>query len=199
MEIWHAIEEIDSALLVLINHGRSDLLNWLMPVLSDFQVALPLVVLILSWRLWKGTNRERIMWVGLVAAIVLADMLCARVLKTLVDRPRPFFHTDGIYVMRDGRWIRNTLEAGQRLKGSLSWPSCHAMNIWTFAAYTGAFSMRWGLAAMVLAVGVCYSRIYLGVHYPLDVVGGGFLGTLVGVAAAALVKTVQARYMGPPC
>lgn len=87
------------------------------------------------------------------------------ILKNLVARPRPF-----------------TIATEVALKiprpGEYSFPSGHTMNSFTAAVSIFLFYKRPGVAALVLAGLIAFSRMYLFVHYPTDILGGILLGTL---------------------
>src|SRR5262249_43382220 len=113
----------------------------------------------------------------LTLAIVFASLMANSVLKPLVSRERPFVSTPEILVI------------GSR-PGDGSFPSGHSAN-----AFAGASVLARRLRAgrvlwWALAVLIAYSRIYLGVHYPLDVIGGALLGWVCGAAAGRLTEVV---------
>ncbi len=184
----HLIIELDRELLLAINGFRLPVFNWLMPILSDFNKVAPLLAILIAWRLWKGDNHERIMWIGVVVAVIIGDMFCARILKPLVARPRPFTVMDGIHLYKKGKWLLTTPELRALMAASMSWPSCHAVNSWTAAGFILHYSRRWGVFLAILALGISYSRVYLGVHYPLDVICGGIIGISWGFLAATLLE-----------
>ncbi|MDP8299691.1 MAG: phosphatase PAP2 family protein [Candidatus Tantalella remota] len=101
----------------------------------------------------------------LLMAGVSFSYYCMSTLKTLVTRPRPFMTIEGV--------------APLIVANGFSFPSGHATMAFTAAFIFSACFRKWYIF-YTLAVLVGISRIYLGVHYPLDVVAGAALGTLIG-------------------
>lgn len=120
--------------------------------------------------LWKGGWRGRLFVLGMVLAVALTDILCAQVLKPLIARVRPCVALEGVRLL-----------AG--IKTSWSMPSNHAANTAAAATIVGFCYRRWLWLAVPIAALVAYSRVYVGVHYPLDVL----LGAVIGVSVAAFV------------
>jgi undecaprenyl-diphosphatase len=114
-------------------------------------------------------TRTRVVVLTLALAVGMAD-LAANHLKDLVDRQRPC--TDpAVSELVDARWT---------VHGSKSFPSSHAANSAAMATVVALYFPAALIPAVALAFLVGFSRIYLGVHYPLDVAAGWLLGALSG-------------------
>jgi undecaprenyl-diphosphatase len=99
-----------------------------------------------------------------VAGVLVADA-AALALKELVRRPRP--HLDPLV----------------RVPSDWSFPSGHAATSFAGATMLSHFLPRLRVALYLLAAAIAWSRVYVGVHYPADVLAGAALGTAVGWAA----------------
>ncbi len=188
MSLFYHLKEVDHQLLLLINHTKSPFLDWAMPLVTEIGSVVPLLLLFITWRLYKGDNKERLFWIAGIVSIILADAMCARLLKPVFARPRPYNVLDGIYIYKKGAWLMTTEELRNGLKLKFSFPSCHAINTWTAAGYVSMFHRKAGLALALIAFFVSYSRIYLGVHYPGDVFFGSLSGIFVGLLFGLMVK-----------
>jgi len=79
--------------------------------------------------------------------------------------------------------------------GRWSFPSAHAANAAAVAVVLTGWYPRWRIAFGVLAFLIGYSRIYVGVHYPLDVLGGWALGILCGIVVLQGTQWVRKRFL----
>jgi undecaprenyl-diphosphatase len=116
----------------------------------------------------------------LVLAVGSADLLCFRVLKPLVRRPRPS------HALEDARVL-----GGKR--GMKGFPSNHAANITAAMTILAYFYRRFLYGAIFIAVIVSFSRIYVGVHYPLDVIAGAAIGALISYLWLLLWREADKR------
>jgi undecaprenyl-diphosphatase len=108
-------------------------------------------------------------------AVGLNDFICHNVLKELVARPRP------CHTLPELQHITNC-------SNSFSFPSNHASNLFTAATTMSLCFKNLAFLAYACALLVGYSRVYLGVHYPFDVIGGAVFGTLMGILGYKLYK-----------
>lgn len=169
-------------------HGtaRADWLDTLIPFLRNqyFWAPLYLFLLLLATvnRQWRG-----LVWcLGFLTAFALADHISASILKPLIGRVRPC----------NDPAMAQALHLLVPCGGGLSFPSSHASNHFamaTFTAWTLARSGRWWIWWPMMAWGVlvAYAQVYVGVHYPGDVLGGAILGFLLGSFAATLYRRVD--------
>ncbi|MEU1537225.1 phosphatase PAP2 family protein [Actinacidiphila glaucinigra] len=169
----------DVSLLRDINGLAKDAPRWLdrvVEAVGEYGLVL-LMVLIAGWCWWRVARRSGaeaptavagVIWSGLAAAIALVLNIP---LRNFVDRPRPFLEHKGIDVLVEG-------------KTDFSFVSDHATL--TMAVAMGLFmvSRTWGLAAVAVALAEGFCRVYMGVHYPTDVLGGFALGTAVALLLA---------------
>ncbi len=188
------IHKLDVNLFFAINHTRSPLLDVFMVHLSDFKFFLPFIIVFILYRLIKGSAKERIMWIVGILAVVTSDALCARVLKPLIGRMRPYVDLDHVFLYKSGKWILTNPEFRIGVKNSLSWPSCHSTNMWTAAFFIYGWNKTYSIPIFMLAFLVSYSRIYLGVHYPLDCLGGFLVGFIWGSILVFVAKKVIDLY-----
>ncbi|MBD3344559.1 MAG: phosphatase PAP2 family protein [Chitinivibrionales bacterium] len=107
---------------------------------------------------------------AMLIAVAISDPVCCRILKPLFDRPRPC-HPE--VLLEGGRFLMGN-------KRSPSFPSAHAMNMFTQAMLLTMFYPRRWIWFFLFASLIGFSRIYVGVHYPLDVLAGALFGILTG-------------------
>ena len=164
------LQSLDAALFRFVNLSLSNpLFDIVMPLFSGNSLFFPLLAVLALGLAWKGGVRGRIFLLLLVLILVLGDNLVINQLKQAIGRPRPF------QVMEEVRLL-----AGRGRAESM--PSGHA-SLW-FAATLIAFvyyRRSWRFL-LPMACAVAFSRVYVGVHYPSDVLAGAVLGA--GYAAA---------------
>ncbi len=169
--------EIDQALFFFINVKLANpVTDFLMPLITSdtlLRIIYGAVVVIL---LWRGDKRLRWLVLFSAAALLVTDQMASKVLKPLIERPRPCHELSQIHLLVD-------------CGAGFSMPSSHAANLFGQAVLSSYHikAVRWHL--LVFAMLVALSRIFVGVHYPFDVLVGTSLGCLAGsLGAIAFLK-----------
>ena len=111
--------------------------------------------------------------IAAAAAVGLADLTTVRLLKPLFARARPPFALETVRLLLPHQ------------APSPAFPSAHAANTFAFAFVVFTEYKRVGAALAGVALVVAYSRVYVGVHYPLDAVGGAMWGMFIGICAVS--------------
>jgi undecaprenyl-diphosphatase len=168
--------ELDRALFNIINQGMSNpVTDRLMTLITNGEHWVLAIVLAVSIMLWKDRHRGAYILLGLVVVFALCDQSSAHWLKPLFERPRPC----------------NVIAQTHLLihcSGAFAFPSAHAANtmgsaIWLTWYYP---HLRWVFFSASFLVSI--SRIFVGVHYPLDILGGWILGAFNAVIILLLVR-----------
>lgn len=149
----------------------ADALAPVMKALSSPGFFAPIILIAILWMVFKDGGRGRWTVLALILVILAGDQLSSHVLKPLVNRPRP---------CRPEVGIEGVKTHGARCSSRGSFPSSHATNIAATMLILAWRYRRMTLVAILIAFAVGYSRIYLGVHYPADVLGGWAIGGGLG-------------------
>ncbi|MFH1091534.1 MAG: phosphatase PAP2 family protein [Pseudomonadota bacterium] len=190
-----ALMDLDRFLFLQINTGwRNPGLDWFMPLVSDWKFTWLPLALIMMYCLWRRTSRTLWVLAGMLLVIGLGDALTTYAIKPFFIRPRPYAVLEHIYVHK-GQWGLSEAVAPHL---TMSFPSNHAVNSTAAAVLLIYFFPRWWPLPVVWVILVCYSRIYLGLHYPADVLGGLLFGLVcAGVFLGLeriLVKKMPGRF-----
>ncbi|MDG0814800.1 phosphatase PAP2 family protein [Bdellovibrio sp. PAP01] len=180
------IVNLDKRLFVLINsQWTSSWADHFFPNITDLHKTLPfkltVVPLLIGLFIWtRGLKKGLTILLFCVMAVLISDGIGNYAFKKTVQRPRPA-ETQDLTVQ-----VRAPF-------GGYSFVSNHATNMFSVATF---LSIIYPLAAIPLyfiASLVGYSRIYNGVHFPLDVICGGLLGAMVGFMFAKLCQRAMGR------
>ena len=178
--------ELDRTLFLFINSLHTPLLDGVMDFLSMKAVWIPLYIFIIYLLVKKYRGR---VWVALlftVLLIVVTDQVSV-LIKNTVARLRPC-HEPALEGMI--HLVRN------QCGGMYGFVSSHAANTFGIASFTAPLiNKKWySWSIFIWAAMVSYSRIYLGVHYPGDVIFGALLGIITGFGLSESVKQINKGY-----
>jgi membrane-associated phospholipid phosphatase len=166
------LQAADVALFRFVNQTLGNpVLDVVMPFLSGNPFFAPALAVLGVGLLWKGGARGRLCVLMLVLVVALGDGLVVNTLKHALGRPRPFLTLPDVHLL-----------VGQGSSGSL--PSSHAASWFAASLIVFAYYRRSAWFMLPLASLVALSRVYVGVHYPSDIVAGAIIGA--GYAAAGL-------------
>jgi undecaprenyl-diphosphatase len=144
-----------------------------------------LIILSLALTFFKKTRRYgTAMCIGLAIAFALVNLY----LKVVIARPRPYLDESSVF-------YRFWMMVGQHTESDKSFPSGHTNA--AFATMIPIFVLgnkRWSWVALVFAILMGVSRIYLCVHYPSDVIGGAITGTLGGLLGLLIASRLPDKW-----
>ena len=208
--------DFDHGLFLALNFDGGPVMDRIMLAVSGTLLWLPLYGLIM-WLVWRryGWRSLLIFIVLMSAAIALSDMvsgifkhngLLGGLLPDFEPRWRPMFtpSLEGLDIAPDSlRTLRATAAPGdwqvhvpvEAVSGSYGTVSAHAATIAALAVLSASVvRRRWFTVLMILStLLICYSRIYLAKHFPMDLVWGSLVGAVLGWGACRLYRLAIRR------
>ena len=173
----------DTWLLLHLNAGVANgFFDWLMPIVTNLRYyRIPLGLGLAALAIFGG-GKGRSTVLLLLITVAITDQLASSILKPLVGRVRPCHVVEGVRIVTG---CGNTL----------SFPSGHATSSMAVAIVLGLLYKRWLWPLVAFSVVISYSRIYIGVHYPLDILGGWILGGSLAWGMTRLYRTTFRQHM----
>lgn len=183
-----SLSTIDSDLFLFLNGLHAAWLDKVMTLITDMWVWMPFYLLLIYWVVKQ--YGKRCWWVFLAIGIVVlcSDQLSAHVCKPLFQRLRPCYNPD----LQDLIYLPKGMAGGR-----YGFVSSHAANTFAIAAFLtpalGNYRPWPAITLYLWAFISSYSRIYIGYHYPGDIICGAILGLLVGMIIWKLFQIVQRK------
>jgi undecaprenyl-diphosphatase len=167
--------QFDQNLFFTINHGLSNsFFDWLMPALRNrfFWTPLYLFIIIFSIRNYGKQGWIMILFLGLTFGCT--DFISSSLIKPTVQRLRPCNDPE---IKSD---VKNLIDCGS----GYSFPSSHASHHFGLAVFLIVlFFSKWKLIlpiGLLWAASISFAQVYVGVHYPIDILAGAMLGGMIG-------------------
>jgi undecaprenyl-diphosphatase len=166
---------VDHALFLLVNQlPHSPGLDGLALAISGIGNAGFIWIVFALYLFFREERRGWVFFAPFITAAVFASGISELFLKPTIARLRPAL------------FVVETIVVGADIPRSFSFPSTHATLAWALATVIASEDPRLGRVSFSLAALVSLSRVYLGVHYPLDVAVGAALGWVIGRVCVAI-------------
>ena len=168
---------MDFAILDWIQENmRSELMDSLMVAISFLGNAgwiwIVIAVIMLAWKSHRACGTR--MAIGLISSLLIGNLF----LKHVVARPRPC-------------WINDAVQLLVTSPNDYSFPSGHTLASFISATILFQYNRGWGTVAYILAIIIAFSRLYLYVHFPTDVLVGAILGIAIGIIVYKAVDNIE--------
>ena len=169
------LNTVDMNIMLWIHQHLSNMiLNISMPIITNeknWTIPILLLIFILGF---KSGKKGQLTLALLIISLACTDSVCAQIFKPFFERVRPsHLNLEGIHLLvsKGGKW---------------SMPSNHSANIFSLATILSYFYNRFTLLLYFFAILIAFSRVYVGVHFPGDVIIGGFLGYFIALIVLTL-------------
>jgi membrane-associated phospholipid phosphatase len=184
VSFWQRIAEWDRSLFLTLNRDLANpVFDTVLPFFRDSVFWAPLYLFIMAF-MFVNYGKKGIWWaVGFLCTVAIADLLGTYGFKETIQRIRPCNEP----LLREQ--VRLVIK---RCPGGYSFLSNHAANHFGLAAFMVLTFRRvlkgWIYLAFVWAAVISFAQIYVGAHYPLDILGGALLGMAAGFLTASVYR-----------
>ena len=180
--------ELDTRLFLFLNNLHSPTWDTIMWYISDKEFWYPfygILIFVMIWR-YKWNAIATLLFIALL--ITLSDQISVKGFKEVFERFRPTHNPEIGDMVHTVRGYRG---------GDFGFVSSHAANTFAMALFTTKLfkNSYYSWFIFIWAAVVSYSRIYLGVHYPLDIFGGALLGIILGILVFKLYAWFGTKYL----
>lgn len=177
------LEQWDKSFFLWINEGHNSYADQLMIWVSNKYFWIPLYLLLLFW-LFKYNKHYFRLAISLGLLILISDQVASGILKPWIGRLRPCYDPS----------ISNLVHAPDGCGGQFGFASSHASNMFavaTFCWLTLRKHLKYIGLLFIWAALIAYSRVYLGVHFPGDIIAGALIGIMAGYISFAFFNKMK--------
>ena len=165
MNLIENLKSFDLQIFFFINNNMSNsIFDILMPLITNKNNWIIPVIIFVLYLLFLNKIKGKIVFVIILISLGINDYFCATILKPYFQRLRPsheMFELINLLISKGGKW---------------SMPSNHSSNMFALATIISYFYPKTKISIYLLASIISFSRVYVGVHYPLDIVFGAIIG-----------------------
>ncbi|MBP5361823.1 MAG: phosphatase PAP2 family protein [Ruminococcus sp.] len=174
------INELDFKILDWIQQNcRNEVMDFIMPKVT-FLGNLGLLWIVVSV-IFLMIKKHRKCGITLSFGLVFSFLAVNVIMKNLIARSRPC-------------WINDDIEMLIAIPRDYSFPSGHTLFGFLAAVIIISYDKRFGIPAFLIAFAIAFSRMYLYVHFPSDVLAGMILGIAIGIFSVLVMKKIMLRY-----
>ncbi len=181
------LKNIDTQLFVFLNGIHSPAWDKIMWWITGTNSWIPMYAIIVGYIIYKFRWKAIITLIFIALVVTLTDQISVQGFKEVFQRLRPCHNPE----------LKNIVHlVNNKCGGKFGFVSSHAANTFGVAFFlSNLFKNRYfSLFIFLWASVVSYSRIYLGVHYPFDILGGAALGCLLGFLVYVAHKFTQKKF-----
>lgn len=180
--------QLDRVIFDFINQTMTNpILDVLLPVMRHKETWIPLYIACVIWIIYRNRSKAWIPLLAVAVTMTVSDTLSSKLIKKSVKRQRP------CQVVEEHPQTITRVRCGS----GYSFTSSHATNHFTLAWFLPillGFRQKWfKWLCLVWAGIISFSQIYVGVHYPIDIICGALLGSFLGYS----VLRLYTKYLNP--
>ncbi len=185
MEWLQNIIELDKELFLYLNSFHTGFWDTIMLMITRKETWVPLYLIIVYFFIKNYRSKSVLVILFLALTVVASDQISV-LIKESVQRLRP------VYEPSIEHLVHNVFRKG----GLHGFVSSHAANMFAIFGFTSLIfkNRRYLFLMLFWALAISYSRIYAGVHYPLDILGGAILGWLIAFAMYKLMMFIENHF-----
>jgi len=184
------LKNIDELLFLFLNGLHNDAFDFIMHWITYQQTWYPFYLLLIIWLIWKYKLNGIILIIFIVMAITISDQFTSSFMKPFFERLRPCHNSS----------ISHLVHVVDGCGGQYGFASSHASNSFALATMLYFFfrtKFKHASILFIWAAVVAYSRIYVGVHYPGDIIIGALVGYLTGLILFTFYLKLPVKYKLP--